>query len=200
LRNGETIFGVSRIIECSSGKFDLTPQRRVLMKRKIASGSVASMALVALSLVVAVAAAAKPDFSGKWVMDKTKSEGVPPNMEQSMTITQTGDKIELETKINGPQGERVIKDSYSVDGQEADFTPQGPQGAMGKGKRTAKWAADGTALEVTETVTLDGPGGPDDVTATRKWTLAADGKTMTIEITFSGEQGTQKTKRIFVKQ
>lgn len=169
------------------------------MKRKIAAGSVAVVALVALSLVVA-SAAAKADFSGKWAMDKTKSEGVPPTIEQTMTITQTGDKIELETKITGPQGERTIKDSYTVDGKEADFTPQGPQGAMGKGKRTAKWSADGAALEVSETATLDGPNGPDEVSATRKWTLAADGKTMTIEITFNGEQGTQKTKRVFVKQ
>lgn len=170
------------------------------MKRKIAAGSVAVVALVALSLVVATAAAAKPDFSGKWAMDKTKSEGVPPSVDQTMTVTQTGDKIELETKINGPQGERIIKDSYTVDGKEVDFTPQGPQGAMGKGKRTAKWSADGAALEVSETATLDGPNGPDDVSATRKWTLAADGKTMTIELTFNGEQGTQKTKRVFVKQ
>jgi hypothetical protein len=169
------------------------------MKRKIAAGSVAIVALVALSLVVA-SAAAKADFSGKWALDKTKSEGLPPNIDQTMTVTQTGDKIELETKITTPQGERVIKDSYTVDGKEVEFTPQGPQGAMGKGKRTAKWAADGAALEVSETATLDGPNGPDEVSATRKWTLAADGKTMTIELTFSGEQGMQKTKRVFVKQ
>jgi len=170
------------------------------MKRKIAAGSVAVVALLALSMVVA-AAAAKADFSGKWVMDKAKSEGVPPTMEQTMTVTQTGDKIELETKITGgPQGERTVKDSYTVDGKEADFTPQGPQGPIGKGKRTAKWSADGAGLEVSETATLDGPNGPDEVSATRKWTLAADGKTMTIELTFNGEQGTQKTKRTFVKQ
>jgi hypothetical protein len=134
------------------------------------------------------------------VMDKTKSEGVPPNVEQTMTVTQTGDKIELETKVTTPQGERVIKDSYTADGKEADFTPQGPQGAIGKGKRTAKWSADGAALEVSETATLDGPNGPDEVSATRKWWLAPDGKTLTIELTFSGEQGMQKTKRVFVKQ
>jgi hypothetical protein len=168
------------------------------MKRKIAAGSVAAT-LVALSLVVA-AAAAKVDFTGKWVMDKAKSEGVPPNVEQTMTVTQTGDKIELETKIVTPNGERVIKDTYTVDGKETDFTPQGPQGAMGKGKRTSKWSADGAALEVSETATLNGPNGSDEISATRKWSLAADGKTLTIELAFSGEQGMQKTKRVFVKQ
>ena len=167
------------------------------MRRKIATGSVV-VAVVALSLVVA--SAAKADFSGKWMLDKTKSEGVPPGMEQTMTVTQTGDKIELETKIVGPQGERVVKDSYTVDGKEVEFTPQGPQGAMGKGQRIAKWTADGAGPEVSETATLDGPNGPDDVSATRKWTLAADGKTLTIEMNFKGAEVSQQSKRVFVKQ
>jgi len=168
------------------------------MKRKMAAGSIA-LVFVALSLVVA-SAGAKADFSGKWVMDKTKSEGVPPDMEQTMTVTQTADKIELETKITGAQGERIVKDSYTLDGKEADFTPQTMQGGMGKGKRTAKWTADGAGLEVNETATLEGPNGPDDVTATRKWTLAPDGKTLTIEMTFRGSEVSQQTKRVFVKQ
>jgi hypothetical protein len=170
------------------------------MKRKIAAGSVAAIVLVALSLVVA-SAAMKADFSGKWTMDKAKSEGVPPGMEQTMTITQTGDKIDLETKITGgPMGERIVKDSYTADGKETDFTPQGPQGAMGKGKRTTKWTADGTGLEVSETATLDGPNGAEEVSATRKWTLAPDGKTLTIELTFRGSEVSQQSKRVFVKQ
>src|SRR4028118_795975 len=142
------------------------------MKRKIAAGSVALAALFALSLVAA-SAAAKADFSGKWALDKTKSEGLPPNIDQLMTVTQTGDKIELETKITGPQGERTIKDSYNADGKEVDFTPQGPQGAIGKGKRTAKWTAEGAALEVSETATLDGPNGADEESATRRGRRAA---------------------------
>lgn len=170
------------------------------MKRKIAAGSVAVSVLIALSLAVA-SAAMKADFSGKWTMDKAKSEGVPPGMEQTMTVTQTGDKIDLETKITGgPMGERVVKDSYTADGKETDFTPQGPQGAMGKGKRTAKWTADGTGLEVSETATIDGPNGSEEVSATRKWTLAPDGKTLTIELTFRGSEVSQQSKRVFVKQ
>lgn len=169
------------------------------MKRKIAAGSVAVVALVALSLVVA-SAAVKADFSGKWVMDKAKSEGIPSGVEYSLNVTQAGDKIEVETTVKAPQGERVVKDSYTADGKEGDFTPQGPQGAMGKGKRTTKWTADGMGLEINETATLNGPNGPAEVSAMRKWTLAADGKTLTTEMTFRSEQGSQTMKRFFVKQ
>lgn len=169
------------------------------MIRKITTGSVAIVALVALSLVVA-SAAMKADFSGKWAMDKTKSEGVPDGVEYSLNITQAGDKIEVETTVKAPQGERVLKDSYTADGKEFDFTPQGPQGAMGKGKRTTKWTADGMGLDITETATLDGPNGPAEVSATRKWTLSADGKNLATEITFRSEEGSQTMKRVFVKQ
>jgi hypothetical protein len=169
------------------------------MKRKIAAGGVA-VALVALSLVV-VAAAAKADFSGKWVLDRAKSEGVAEGVEYSLSITQTGDKIEVATTVKAPQGERTVKDVFIADGKEVDFTPPIPMPEVtGKGKRTTKWTADGMGLDVSETASLEGPQGPAELSATRKWTLAADGKTLTMEITFSGEQGMQKSKRVFVKQ
>ncbi|HZH33161.1 MAG TPA: hypothetical protein VEY11_20530 [Pyrinomonadaceae bacterium] len=169
------------------------------MKRKIAAGGLA-VVLVALSLVVATAAA-KADFSGKWVMDKAKTEGVAEGVEYSLNITQAGDKIEVETTVKGPRGERVVKDTFVADGKEMDFTPPVPQpGVTGKGKRTTKWTADGTGLDVNETATMEGPQGTLEMSATRKWSLAADGKSLTMDMTFSSEMGVQKTKRVFVKQ
>jgi hypothetical protein len=170
------------------------------MKRKIAAGGLA-VALVALSLVVAAAAAAKADFNGKWVMDKVKTEGVAEGVEYSLNITQTGDKIEVETTVKGPRGERVVKDTFVADGKEMDFTPPVPQpGVTGKGKRTTKWTADGTGLDISETATMEGPQGSLEMSATRKWSLAADGKSLTMDMTFSSEMGVQKSKRVFVKQ
>jgi hypothetical protein len=185
---------VTAILDSTTRKGDF------YMKRKIATGS-AVVAFVAMSLIVA-GAAAKADFSGKWVMDKTKSDGVAPGVEFSLNITQAGDKIEVETTVKSPQGERVVKDAFIADGKEVEFTPPLPPqpGVTGKGKRTTKWAADGMGLEVSEAATLEGPQGSDEISATRKWTLAADGKTLTIEMAFSGEQGSQKTKRVFVRQ
>jgi len=170
------------------------------MKRKIAAGGVAVVALVALSLVVA-SAAAKADFNGKWVMDKAKTEGVAEGVEYTLNIKQTGDVIEVETTVKGPQGERSVKDKFIADGKEVDFTPPIPQpDVTGKGKRTTKWTADGMGLDVSETATVEGPQGSAEFSATRKWSLSADSKTLTMEMTFSGEQGVQKTKRVFAKQ
>src|SRR5689334_13179541 len=103
---------------------------------------------------------AKVDFSGTWTLDKNNSEGLPPGMDQTMTVVQSGDKLSLETKLITAEGERVVPDSYVLDGKETEFTPKAPNGQAGKGKRTAKRSADGNGIEVNETATFEGPEGP----------------------------------------
>jgi len=166
------------------------------MKHIIATASAAALVI---AVCVAVASA-KADFSGTWVLDKTKSEGLPPGLDQTMTVVQTGDKLSLETKLIGEQGERVVSDSYMLDGKEAEFTPQTPNSPAGKGKRTAKWSAAGNGIEVTENSTFDGPEGSVNVQMTRIWTLSADGKTLKIDLTADGPNGKQQVKRTFTKK
>jgi len=61
------------------------------------------------------APAAKADFSGTWVLDAPKSEGLPPGVEQTLVVTQQGDRVEAQNATKGPQGEQVIKDAYVLD-------------------------------------------------------------------------------------
>ena len=159
----------------------------------------AAAAALVMALCIAVASA-KADFSGTWILDKTKSEGLPPGLDQHMTVVHTGDKLKLETKLINEEGERVVSDSYTLDGKETEFTPQTPNGPAGKGKRTAKWSADGNGIEVTENSTFDGPEGPVSIQMTRLWTLSADGKTLKIDLTADGPNGKQQVKRTFVKK
>ena len=144
--------------------------------------------------------AAKVGFSGTWALDKNNSEGLPPGMDQLMTVVQTGDKLSLETKLITEQGEQVVPDSYILDGKEVDFTPKTPGGQSGKGKRIAKWGADSNSIDVTEKATFDTPEGTIDVQATRKWVLSPDGKTLKIEMTVDGPNGKQVLKRTFIRK
>jgi hypothetical protein len=79
------------------------------------------VALVALATLTL--AAAKANFSGTWVMDAARSEGLPPGVEQTLTVTQEGDRVELELKVKNPQGEQKVKDGYTLDGSEVEFAP-----------------------------------------------------------------------------
>ncbi len=160
---------------------------------------IGSITLVLVFVAVA-AAAQKPSFTGTWIMDKEKSTGLPPEVDQVMKVNQAGDKIELETKVYTEQGSFSISDSYTVSGKEVDFAPQTPQGPNGKGKRTAKWTDEGLGVEVVEEATLETPNGAVTQQVSRKWLLSADGKTLTIELNIKGPQGAQTSRRHFTRK
>ncbi len=168
------------------------------MKHKLLIGIVAVMVLA----VGVGTVAAKADLSGVWTLDAGKSEGIPPGLMQTMTVTQKGDRVEIETKSKVREGqERVGKDAYVLDGKESDFTMPGPGGGAKKAKRVSKWTDDGNGFDVTEEAVLNAPdGGEATVRAKRRWRLSSDGKTLTIEMDAENPNGASKSRRVFVKK
>lgn len=165
------------------------------MVRKFLLMTVAILALSAFAL-----AATKPNFSGSWTMDRARSFGIPGNMTQTMTVTQTDDKIELETKLIQPGNERSVKDTYTLDGKEYEFTPQvAPNQPPAKGKRSATWLPGDKGITVTEVTTAESPNGPVTTQIVRKWTLSTQGE-LTIDMYVDGPRGSFEAKRIFTKQ
>ena len=165
------------------------------MKRNII---VIGMLLLFLALnIFAVEASAKADFSGTWVMDKTRSE-MPPDMEQTMTITQAGNTINIETKIVTGQNERTNIVSYILNSKEIEYKANRGNIEV-NGKRTAHWSVDGNGFEVKEEETFDTPSGTSVYYVEREWVMAPDGKTVTIQVTAKGAIS-QKFKRTFVKK
>ena len=165
------------------------------MARKFLLMTVAILALSAFAL-----AAAKPNFSGSWTMDRARSFGIPGNMTQTMTVTQTDDKIELETKLIQPGNERSVKDTYTLDGKEYEFTPTvAPNQPPAKGKRSATWLPGDRGITVTEVTTAEGPNGPVTTQIVRKWTLSTQGE-LTIDMYVDGPRGSFESKRIFTRQ
>ena len=155
--------------------------------------------VVALS-VSAGTATQKPDFSGIWALDKSRSEGIPPSLDQTVKVVQSGDRIDVETKSVSDQGEQTINSSYKLDGKEAEVTLPGPMpGITAKGKQTAKWSADGNGFESEDVGTFDTPYGPATIKTKRTWLLSADGQTLIIELTREGPIS-MKSKRVFVKK
>jgi hypothetical protein len=160
----------------------------------------AALAVFVLIATV-VAAAAKPNFAGTWALDTTKSEcGQRGCNAETLTVKQDGDKLDVERKFTTQQGDRTTNDSYVADNKEGDFTMQ-MMGNSQKGKRTTKWTADGGALEIHETASIQTQDGSTaNIESTSKWTLSGDGKTLTVEQTRTSPRGTQTSKRVFNKQ
>ena len=121
--------------------------------------------IAALVLPAAPAAQGKPDFSGSWTMDRTRSESAMQNEPigpVTMVIAQTPGDVRIETTRT--QGSSVV--TYKLDGSEVTI----PGG-------TAKTHWDGTTL-VTEAVrNIQGQ----TVTTKETRRLNPDGTEMTVE-------------------
>ena len=156
------------------------------------------LAVMLATMVTSVSAQA--NFTGTWVLDTKRTQGVPDGVEITMTVKHTGDRVELESNISSPAGQQTVSDVYVLDGKETDYKPPVVGQGSGKGKRTAKWTADKSGFECTKSATLSTPEGEGTISAIRKWTLAPDGKTLTMDVAIKSPQGEQVSKRIFTKK
>ena len=134
-----------------------------------------------------ISAQTKPDFSGAWKMNREKSkfeaienirdivnkiEHKEPNFSESITVTST-------------DGDQTIEGKYTTDGKEAAV-----EFPSGSAKATAKWEGDALTVEwKTE-------GG----NFRRKYTLSADGKTLTVTGRRSTPNGDRDGITVFEKQ
>jgi hypothetical protein len=148
----------------------------------------------------AALAADKPNFGGSWLLDKDRSFSNPAGLEQTMTITHESDVIRLEAKVKtAVQPERVITESFQIDGKESDFTPPaGPEGA--KGRRKAYWIEGNRGIVIEDSITTNTPNGPMVQQTIRKWTLSRDGSTLTVDYYLNTPRGEFESKRVFIKR
>ncbi len=155
-------------------------------------------AMMTLSLIAF--AAAKPNFTGTWTMDRARSFGLPADMNQTLTINQKEDLIEVETKLIQPNNERTVKDTYTLDGKEYDFTPVVPPNAPpAKGKRTAVWLPGDRGIQVTDVTTAETPKGPVTTQTVRKWTISGQGE-LVVDMYVDNPNISYEAKRIFIKK
>ena len=152
-------------------------------------------------LVCAVAAgapmpAAKPplDFSGTWKLDTKLSVNVSPNMKDAVLIVeQRGNRIRVFPAPQGPGKLNLAADEIVADGRAYEKAVGG-----GKGILTARWSADGRALEMVLTA---GPAEkPPDAVQNSRWTLSADRSTWVRETRTTGQGRPRVTRLVFHRE
>jgi len=170
----------------------------------------------ALTLALAVSAAAPTNFAGTWNLDKAKSQGLSQRMQGadsvSWVITQTDKQISIETKITGGQppaggaptggggsgrGQGMGgPQTYNLDGSETN-SENGPA----KTTRKATWSGDQKTLELTAKTTFTGQDGTERTSSsTDKLQLSGDGKVLTVNRhSEGGRNGTQDSTLVFNK-
>jgi hypothetical protein len=130
-------------------------------------------------LIASIAAAqTKPDFSGAWKIksEKSKIEAIDdirniifkikhkdPGFSQSVIVTRGG-------------GDQTFEEKYTTDGKESDVKI-----SSGTVKATAKWEGD--------TLTIEHKSETGAILNRRKYTLSADGKTLTLTVRYFTTNG-----------
>jgi hypothetical protein len=149
-------------------------------------------AILAVIVLAALPALAKPNFTGDWKLNTSKSNFGEAPAPDSWTykIDHADPKVTSVAKTSGPMGEFEMKSACTTDSKEC--TNEGFQGSPIKS--VMKWDGD--------TLVNDAKGqfGEMDFTMNQKWTLSADGKTLTIVQTTSTSMGEFTQTLVFDKQ
>jgi hypothetical protein len=146
--------------------------------------------LLALPLVTVVAQQ-KPDFSGTWKLNVSKSDyGVLPGpTSRTDVITHKEPSISNHVTSESDQGKLDYTLTYSTDGKETTNTV-GERVA----KSTAKW--EGNNLIINSKLKV----GDADIDVVATWVLSADGKTLTLNVHLSSAMGEADQKIVFERQ
>ena len=182
------------------------------------------MACVFAALAASILPAA--DFAGTWTLDKAKSQGLDPRLQNAESvqwiITQDDKKLSIESKVTagqppagappagappagGPPGGGGGGGrgpggprSFNLDGKEATSEAGGQMGGTNTTKAT--WAADAKTLELVSVRTGNRDGTEFKFTTTEKLTLSADGKVLTVQRHSESPRGAQDATLVFNKQ
>ncbi len=137
------------------------------------------------------AQAQKPNFSGQWKMVPSKSDYGSMEAPQSVTrkITHAEPNVTMVAVQKSSRGEATTEFKYATDGKEyVNKTP------LGDARSTLQWS--GNELVLTTRRQVMGR----SITTTDRWSLSADGKTMTVTGKLTGGAGENEYKIVFEKQ
>jgi len=162
------------------------------------------LTLISLAVVL-VSAEGKVNFSGTWILDKSKSDvsqfiGVGEDAEKTqnasmtMVVDQQGASLRV-TRILKTQGdERKEIHTYKIDGNETTNTGFRGETVVAR----AFWEGDKLVVVSTRTKRVL----MKDISAESRgvWSLSPDGKTLTIAAQVNSPRGEQRVRAVYDKQ
>lgn len=165
--------------------------------------SAACLAVCMLVVNLSATGSAPTNFSGVWVLDKARSQGLPETLANIpgyiMAVTQDDKQVTVETKIAAGGQERSVQTlTYKLDGSETKGELAGR--LAGPATLKAKWKSDGKVLELSAARRLSAQGTEYTVTVKDRFELIEDGKALKMLRTVESPRGAQESTWVFNKQ
>ena len=148
-------------------------------------------AVLAILMLAALPVLAKANFSGDWRLNVSKSEFGQMPAPNSMTqkIAHEAPRLKVAAKSSSERGDFEYQFNFTTDGKECANEIRG-----NPSRSTLKWDGDALVIESKSRF------GDSEFTIRDKWTLSADGKTLTMERHFSSAMGEGDQKLVLEKQ
>ncbi len=147
--------------------------------------------IILLAVSALLAAAEKPDFSGVWKMNPGKSDyGQVPKPEKLIRkIEHREPKLHMVSTQSGPRGEVTVEYNLTIDGSE-----QVNKAGNAEVRSRPRW--EGAVLCIdTRRPLQDG-----ELILRDRWTLSADGRTLTVQTHVAAPMGEADITAVFDKQ
>jgi hypothetical protein len=157
------------------------------------------LALLLISALSTCFAGDKPDFSGEWTFNESKStldENGTMFLQTAMVVTQAGNDLTIQKTFPDPNGDNfVMEDKLTLDGKEckSEFF-NSPRTA------TANWSAKGDTLLIVTKIVFDQEGTKSEMTINEAWSLKDAGKGLAIKHFSSSSWGQRKITMVFDKK
>jgi len=145
----------------------------------------------ALLTLAAWPASAKPNFTGDWKLNASKSDfgQFPAPDSMSLKVSHEDPSLKIASKMSSSRGEFSWEASYTTDGKECiNKFRDNPI------KSVLKWDGDVLVIESNSRM------GDNDLNILDRWALSEDGKTLTQTRRFTGPQGEATQKVVLEKQ
>lgn len=165
-----------------------TDQKMVFEKQEGGASAVAGMKPAAAAVS---ASGAKPNYSGTWKLNVSKSDFGPiPGPDSRTDVIEHNDPtLKVSTAQEGAQGKQEYTLNMTTDGKEATNTPGGLEV-----KSIGGWEANNLVMNIKLRVQ------DNDVAVKATWLLSEDGKTLTQNQHLSMAMGELDQKMVFEKQ
>ena len=160
--------------------------------RKVSSALLFTLLAVAPA-VAGAQAAARPDYTGTYVLDPALSEGQMVPSKMTLKIAQAPTGLTVDRTITGQNGETTTQVKYALDGSTSKNTiNMGPNPV--EVSTVVSWEGDSPVL----TSSMQAGGG--DAQIIEKWSLADGGKKLTVDRKISAGGQEFANKLVLVKQ
>ena len=149
------------------------------------------LTLTTIAFAATLAAQNKPNFTGTWKLNVSKSDfgPLPGPTSRTDVIEHSDPALKVSSAVENAQGKQSNTSTYTTDGKEI-VNKMGPREI----KSTVTWEAD--KLVVNSKFSFN----DNDVTVKSVWTLSADGKTLTQNAHLAAQMGEADQTMVFEKQ